>query len=82
MAEDASSTTPAPLARQPLSVGDAIVIVFLLLFILVWVGGWLFLLVRDPGDPGDVSIGAVIFLFLIVGLPPIWAGDRIKDITK
>lgn len=65
-----------------LSGGDAGVIIGLLAFILVWVGGWVWGLVAttDLTDYQDMKWWIAVGIIAIVAGPPLWASNMIKDI--
>lgn len=75
----------APVHR--LSGGDAGVIVGLLAFILIWIGGcvWGFVAtadaaVYDAAVYEDIKWWTAVIIIAIVAGPPLWASNMIKDI--
>jgi hypothetical protein len=73
--EEAVSQQPRP----PLSTGDGIAIVGLVMFILLWVGGWI--LGFELTSEEMSGWNAFIWLTIIAG-PPFWAACRITDIIR
>ena len=68
--------------RRSLSVGDALVVIALLLFILGWVVGGLYVLGQgvEEGEELKLSVWDQIFWFAVIGFPAMWAGDMIRKV--
>ena len=71
-------------AKRPrgLTVGDAIVVIALLVFVLGWVGGWIWVIGHDHNPKDHIDDWATIWLFIIIGWPAIWAGSKVSDIIE
>lgn len=70
---------PSPKERRPLSVGDAITIIALLLFAVGWVALWA-LAATGGDDVKNLSDGeALVLLFFVFG-PPFWAGVMVEKV--
>lgn len=69
--------------KKSLSTGDAIAIIGLIFFILIWVGGWVAALVMgdSSNNSSDGSL-AIIILVAIIAVPAMWAGDMIRKIIE
>lgn len=69
--------------RRHLTGADAAVIFGLLVFILAWVGGWIWGLevTNFPADKNDVKWWVAVFLLIIIAGPAMWAAGVIKHIV-
>lgn len=78
---EAIKKAATPVRRQ-LSGGDAVVIIGLLLFIPIWVGGWLWGLVATDSLT-DTSVKWYVWVVITIAIvgPALWAADVIKHIT-
>ena len=69
-----------PRQRRPLSLGDAIVVVALLVFVCGWVAGWAFVLARASDE--SLKHGWADALFLLVWFwPPVAAWSMVRGIV-
>lgn len=68
---------------RPLSVGDALAVAALLLFIIAWLAGWSFLLwwwEEEGNDAADLGFWESMSLLALAYLPSMWAARLAKSI--
>lgn len=68
--------------KRNLSVGDALAILFLLVFVLVWVGAGSWVVANWFNDGRPVSDFASFFFLALIALPSIWAGSCVSHIVS